>query len=233
MKKVVLAFVVLASFTAAKAQTAEEIVAKYTEAMGGKEAWAKINSLRYEATLTVQGAEVSVTQTVLQQKGMRTDIAVMGMTGYQIMTTTDGWNYMPFQGQSEKQAATSEEVKEAQGDLETSGNGLMFYKERGGTVDLIGKEDVDGTECFKVRLTDAGGKTNFFFIDPKTWFIVKTVAKQKANGQEMEVSTGYSNYKKQPEGITVAMTIMMPFGEMTLNKVEFNKPVDEKIFKPE
>jgi hypothetical protein len=233
MKKLLIACVALTGFMFAKAQTADEIVAKYTEAIGGKAAWEKITSLRYEGSLTVQGTEVSTVTTVLQGKGYKIDISVAGMSGYQIMTTAAGWSFMPWQGQTEKQPSTADEVKEGQGDLEASGNGLVFYKERGHTVELVGKEDVDGTECHKIRLTEKSGKVSNFFIDPKTWFLVKEVSKEKANGQETEVSTGYSNYKKQSGDVLIPMTVVLPFGEMTINKVDINTPVDEKIFKPE
>jgi len=70
------------------------------------------------------------------------------------------------------------------------------------------------------------------FIDPKSFHIIRQVAKQKANGQEVDVITNFSNYQKLPEGIVVAMSITLPFGELIVTKVEVNKPVDEAIFKP-
>ena len=72
------------------AQTAEEIVAKHVEAIGGAAAWKKINSIYYEGKLTVQGAEINVTMTSLNGKGVRQNLTVMGMTGYQIITPTAG-----------------------------------------------------------------------------------------------------------------------------------------------
>ena len=70
------------------AQTAEEIVTKYVEAIGGAAAWKKVNSLYYEGKITVQGAEVNVTLTALNGKGVRQNISFGGMTGYQIVTPT-------------------------------------------------------------------------------------------------------------------------------------------------
>ena len=58
------------------------------------------------------------------------------------------------------------------------------------------------------------------------------IAKQKANGQEIDITTNFSNYQKHPEGIFVAMSITLPFGELIVTKVEVNAPVDEAIFKP-
>jgi hypothetical protein len=75
------------------------------------------------------------------------------------------------------------------------------------------------------------------YFDPASYLVIRTVSKQKANGQEMDVTTSLSNYKKLPEGILVPMSISLPVGpganaELTLTKVEVNKPVDEAIFKP-
>lgn len=216
---------------AVQAQTADEIVSKHVTAIGGADAWKKVNSVVTEGKLTVQGAEVNVTATVLNGKGSRQDIAVMGMNGYQIMTPTAGWNFMPFQGQQKPEPVTEEQVKEGADQLDAQG-ALVDYKAKGHAVEYLGKDDVEGTECYKLKVTHKSGKTETIFVDPASYYIVKSISKQKANGQEMDVTTTLSNYKKLPEGIVVPMTVGLPFGEMNITKVEVNKPVDEAIFKP-
>ena len=126
---------------------------------------------------------------------------------------------------------TDEDVKEGQQDLDAQDE-LIDYKDKGTTVELVGKDDVDGTECYKLLVTFKSGKSESLFIDPKSYYIIRQIAKQKANGQETEVTTNFSNYQKLPEGILVAMSISLPFGELNVTKVEVNKPVDEEIFKP-
>jgi hypothetical protein len=220
-----------ASFTSFS-QTAEEIVNKHVAAIGGKDAWQKITSMKQEGTLQVQGAEVVVTVTVLHGKGSRQDLAVMGMNGYQIVTPTAGWSFMPFQGQSKPEPITAEMIKEGADSYDAQGT-LVNYKDKGHTVSYLGKEDVEGTECHKLRITQKSGKTETVFIDPTSFYVIRTITKQKANGQEMDITTNLSNYKKLPEGIVVPMSIGLPFGELNISKVEVNKPVDEKLFKPE
>ena len=53
-------------------------------------------------------------------------------------------------------------------------------------------------------------------------------------GQEQEVSVNYGDYKKTEEGFVFAHSIGGAFGQgdMTVTKLEINKPVDEKVFKP-
>jgi hypothetical protein len=216
--------------SASNTSTAEEIITKHIDAIGGIDAWRKVTSIRMEGTLQVQGAEVSVVGTVLHQKGSRQDISFGGMNGFRILNTTAGWNFMPFQGQTEPEPLTEEDVKEGQSDLDAQDE-LVDYNEKGTKVEMVGKDDVDGTECFKLLLTYKSGATKTLFIDPKSYLIIRQVAKVKANGQEMEDITNFSNYQKLPEGILVAMSVGLSIGELNLSKVEVNVPVDEAIFK--
>ena len=216
----------------AQAQTADEIVAKHITAIGGADSWKKINSVYQEGSMTVQGTDVAISMTVLHNKGMRQNISLMGMTGYQIMTPTAGWNFMPFQGQQKPEAITADELKENVDELDTQGE-LIDYKTKGHTVEYLGKDDVEGTEAYKMRITQKSGKVKTFYIDPASNYIIRTVAKQKANGQEVEVTTDLSDYKKLPEGIVMPMSVKLPFGQMKVTKVEVNKPVDENLFKPD
>lgn len=213
------------------AQTAEEIVTKHVDAIGGTAPWKKINSIYYEGKLTVQGAEVNVTLTALNGKGVRQNLTIMGMTGYQIITPAAGWNFMPFQGQTTPEAMTADELKVSSDDLDVQGK-LVDYKSKGHTIEYLGKDDVEGTECFKLKITTKAGNVETVFIDPKTYYIVRTVQKRIANGQESDVPTNLSNYQKLPEGIVVPFSIALPFGELVISKAEVNKPVDESLFKP-
>ncbi len=239
MKLIKPLFTVVASVAlafSATAQTADEIVNKYITAIGGADNWKKINSVTSEGNLTVQGADVTVVMTVLNGKGMRQNISVNGMTGYQIMTPTAGWNYMPFTGQQSPEPVTEETLKESADMYDTQGS-LIDYKTKGHTIEYLGKEDVEGTEAHKLKLTRKNGKVETMYFDPASYLMIRTVSKQKANGQEAEITTNLSNYKKLPEGILLPMSVSVPVGpgmmaDLTFTKIEINKPVDEAIFKP-
>lgn len=216
----------------ANAQTADEIVDKHVQAIGGADAWKKVSSIYQEGTMKVQGTDVSLNMTALNGKGMRQNISLMGMTGYMILTPTAGWNYMPFNGQQKPEAMTQDDVKENVDELDVQGD-LVDYKAKGNTVEYLGKDDVDGTEAYKLRVTPKTGKAKTIYIDPSSYYIIRTVAKQKANGQEVEQTTNLADYQKLPEGIVVPMSLGLPFGQMKITKVVVNGPVDEAIFKPD
>jgi hypothetical protein len=231
MKKFFLSILTIATVGFTYAQTADEIVNKHIEAIGGADAWKKVNSMVTTGTLTVQGAEIAISLTVLNGKGSRQDITAMGMNGYQIVTPTQGWKFMPFQGQKEVEPITADDLKEAQDELDVQGS-LVDYKAKGHTIELLGTDDIEGVNVFKLKETLKSGKTQTIFIDPKTYYIIRVISKQKANGNEVDVTTNVSNYQKLPEGIMVPLSIGLPFGEMIISKVEINKPIDENIFKP-
>ena len=234
MKHLRIAFFSLATLFAftVNAQTVDEVVDKHIEAMGGKEKLSTLKSVRMETNLSVQGMEIPVVTTKVHNVGQRVDISAMGMEGYVINTPTAGSTFMPFMGQSAAEAMPEDQVKQGAEELDLQG-ALCNYKEKGHTVELVGKEAVDGTECFKIKLTTKGGITRTHFIDPKNYYVIRTIAKANVNGQEMEVTYNFGDFKKTEDGFVFPYTIGGAFGQgdMTVTKIEVNKPVDEKIFK--
>ena len=212
------------------AQTVDEIVNKHIEAIGGKENWAKIKSIRTESTMKMEGAEIKIISTQIDKKAMRSDITFTGMKGYSILTNKEGWDFMPFQGQTKPEPMTADDIKTRQDELEVQDD-FITYKELGKKLDYLGKDDVDGTECFKMKMTDKDGKEVSFYLDPANYYVIKKVEKIKANGKEMESVTIYGNYKKTEAGILYPMTITADGGEMEITKIEINPTIDEAIFK--
>jgi len=70
MKKTFSSLLVLTAFIglSASAQTADEIISKHIDALGGKDAIAKVTSLYMEGSMQVMGNEAPTTVTVLAGK---------------------------------------------------------------------------------------------------------------------------------------------------------------------
>ncbi|MFM2233311.1 MAG: hypothetical protein RJB31_2012 [Bacteroidota bacterium] len=214
------------------AQTADEIVAKHIAAIGGADNWKKINNMRQEATLSVQGMDIPVVITAVHNKATKQEYTVMGMTGYSIITSEGGWNFNPMQGQTKPEPITQDELKYGKDNLDLQGD-FVDYKAKGHSIQLMDKEDIEGVECLKIKLTRKSGNESIFFFDPKTYYIVRTSSKMSANGQEVESVVNMSNYQKLPEGIVIAYTIestAIP-APITVTKVIVNGKIDEAVFK--
>lgn len=219
----------LMSFTM-NAQNQDEIIKKHIDAIGGKDAWSKVKSMRTEATMKANGAEIKLKFAQVDKKAMRQDINVMGMDGYSILTEKEGWTFMPFQGQTKPEPMTADDVKNGQDDLHLQED-FLTYKELGKKLEYLGKDEMDGTECHKFKMTDKDGQETTYFLDSASFLTIKQTSKFKADGKEMEASTMYSNYKKLPEGIVYPMTVGGGWGDTEFTKVEVNPSIDEKEFK--
>lgn len=231
MKRLTLCFLAIALFVSVQtlhAQTLDEIVTKHVDALGGKEKLASLKSVKMEGALNVSGTEVSLTITKLTMVGQRNDIVAMGMSGYQVFTTVAGWRFMPFMGQSSPEAINDEEIKTGAAMLDLQGN-LFNYKEKGNQLELQGKETAENTDCYKIKAILKSGRTITYFIDSKTFFIVKSVAVQNVSGEEEVVNT-YANYKANADGYIFPYTNTIARGEITFSKIDTNVAVDEKIF---
>ena len=213
----------------AQAQTVDDIINKHIAALGGKENLKKIQNVVMEGSLTVQGAEISVTVTQVNNKLARQDISVAGMNGFDFLTDKEGWSYMPFQGMQKPEPKTADEVKESQSDLDVAGP-LVDYAAKGHKVELLGKEDVEGTECYKIKVNLAGGKEQTFFIDPTSNLIVRQKEKRKFNGQESEMTTDFSDYK-DVEGVKMAYSITQQFGTILISSIKVNQVIADNLYK--
>ena len=210
-------------------QTADDIIQKHIAAIGGAENWKKINSIKRNCIRNSRGVEIPVTITILQGKGYRNESTMNGMTSYTILTDKEGWSYNP-RGTQKADVIPNDAVMKAQDRLDIQGP-LIDYKAKGNKIVNLGIDDVEGTECYKLKVTLPSGKEETIFIDASNYYLVRTVEKTKVNGKEQVQTITYGDYEKLPEGIIYPMSVDGG-GPMNIKSIEINKPVDEKIFKP-
>ncbi|MBL7728500.1 MAG: hypothetical protein JNM68_12475 [Dinghuibacter sp.] len=230
MKKVLFSFLFMGALATVQAQTADEVVAKHIEAIGGKDKLAAIKTLVREGAISVQGMDLPLKLSVEQDKGFRFDINVMGTAGYQIYTPTAGWNYMPFQGGSGVEEVPADKLQESQDNLDVQGE-LFNYAQKGHTIELQGKEKTDGVDCYKLKVNTKYGLTKTYFIDATTYYINKIKTESKnSEGKNSEIT--YGNYKKNAEGYVFAHTMTRSEGEVSFEKITVNEKLADGIFKP-
>jgi hypothetical protein len=233
MKKLlfaVLSFVVVS----AHAQTADEVIQKYTTNMGGLEAFNKITSAKMTGTVTTQGMDLPLTTQIINGKAMRTDAEVMGQSVTNCYFNGKGWKINPFQGAPTATEVTGNELNEFKNQSMLA-NPLMDYKARGHQVELQGQEDVSGIKAYKIKLTSKDdGKVSTYFISIADYTLIKSVATREFRGQELEVETYYSDIKEYG-GVKFFMSRSQKmngeeFQAIKFDKIELNVTIDEKIF---
>lgn len=225
-----LLFTVAASVTVF-AQTADEIINNYITAKGGAEKLRSIKDLTMTGNLSTNGVQVPLSIKVLSGKGIRVEFSFNGMTGYQIVTDTQGWNFNPFMGQTAPEPMTEDQVKDSQDQLDATDD-LLDYAAKGSTVEFQGKETIEGVETYKLKLTTKTGKVKTMYISTQDNLLLKTVQTIKFNGQDMESESLFSNYKKVNDIQMPFTTISSVQGQIDFDTIEFNTNLDLAIFKP-
>ncbi len=234
MKKILIAFMSFA-FLSAGAQTADEIIQKYSAAIGGLDAFTKTKSAKMTGTVTVQGMDLSLTSQILNGKGMRTEVEVQGQSVVNAWADGKGWKINPFTGSDAPTEVSGAELIAYKSQASLANN-LMDYKNRGHQVEFAGTEEAGGVKVYKIKLTNKeDGKDVLYYINATDYLIIKTVGKREIQGQEMEVETAYSSYKDFG-GLKFPMSISQQsngtvFQEISWSNIELDVPIDEKIFK--
>lgn len=218
----------------AQAQTVDEIIAKYVEALGGKSKISGITSIYKESDIEVKGNKASSVTYILNNKGYKMEMDMNGSKIIQCVTDKGGWSINPTMGQTSPQALPPDQVKAAQEQLSIEGP-LVNYAAKGNTVELLGKEFVNGSSTFKIKVTTKDKVQIVVFINAINYYMMKAVTEATVNGQHVETTAVFSNYRKTDYGYVVPLTqeLTLPQGAImtiTDTKVEINKKIDPAIF---
>jgi hypothetical protein len=225
-----------------QAQTADEILNKYFENIGGKDKWKAVKSIKTSGKIKQGPAEFPFVQ--LQGEGgkQKTSFTFQGKEMTQpAFDGTTGWstNFMTMKAEK-MEAEDSENLKREAGDFPDP---FLDYAQKGYSVTLEGKEKVEGTECFKLKLTKkptlVDGKevenVVYYFVDTENYvpLVMKsTIKKGQAKGATSE--TIYSDYQ-EVNGLYFPFSIAQKFNgqiavTIVVEKVEIGVPLNDKDF---
>lgn len=216
------------SFTGTS-QTADEIINKHIDAIGGKENWKKVKTMKMEGQIEVQGIEIPYTMQAINGKGVRTDGEFQGNSFIDITTPTKGWSQNPMAGKATLQPISEDELKVKLDELDLQG-GFIDYKEKGNTVEFLGKDEEDGTEYYKVKLTTKNNNETTYYLDTKTYLVYKQESISKQQGQDTKVVIKSLDYQTIDGGIKVPFKLDQGMMILATKKYTINGPIDEKIF---
>jgi hypothetical protein len=123
------------------AQTADDVIAKYVNAIGGKELLGKITSLYTESKADIMGMESTLKATILNGKGYKMDMEIMGSVITTCFTDKGGWSINPMAGSN-----SAEDMPDAQYNTSKDqiyiGAPFTIWAEKGYKAELLGNYSV-------------------------------------------------------------------------------------------
>ena len=179
--------------------TASSVMASYIEAIGGKAAVESVQTMLFNAEVTIEGAPFKPTAVIKamapNKSSMEMSIAGMGTIMKQKFDGTTG--YAEQQGM--KQPMSEEDVAE-----QASQKGL--FPEAHYTADeieLMSLSDLDGTDVYKIKVK--GVSESFRYYDANSGLLLREEATEEAQGQSVTTITVHSDYR-------AVDGVMIPFG---------------------
>lgn len=237
LRRITLAFAVIALFAAtASAQTVDEVIAKHIAAKGGAAKIKAIKSMRMTGKMTLgPGMEAPVIIEFKRPGSVRMELTLQGMTAVQAFDGKNGWQIMPFRGNKNPEAMGEDDRKdiEEEGDLDGP---LLDYKEKGNKVELVGKDKVEGSDAYKLKVTLKNGEVRYLYFDTDSFLEVKTESKRMIRGSEVETESLSGDYK-EVGGVMIAHSISAGAKgspnkqSVTVEKIELNPALDDARFK--
>lgn len=213
-------------------QDLDEILDNYFETVG-QEAFNKVEDFALKGKSIMQGMENDFLLKQKRPDKLYLEVDIQGMKLLQAYDGKVGWMVAPWTGTTEPQDITGLDLKSLKEQAEMDDR-LFNWEEKGHKAELLGKEDMEGTEVFKIKLIDDEGDEYTFFIDSENYVQLKSISKLKFGDQTVESEMYFSNYEVI-EGIAFPFSIESRMSgqivsQINIEEVKINVGVDDSIF---
>jgi outer membrane lipoprotein-sorting protein len=226
------ALALLVGIPPAGAQTVDEIIARNIEAKGGLEKLKSTTSVRMTGTATVQGSPVPMTTVSKRPNLMRNEIEMGGQKLVQAFDGTTMWLLVPGMPAQEVPAGPQTEMLKRHSQFDPV---FIDYKEKGHKIELQGKETDGGKDVYHLVVTPKDGPVAHYYIDVATGLETKMITDIEDPSMKAKMEMRMSDYRNvEGRMVPFAMTHVVngsTVGEMKFDKVEFNVPLDDTMFK--
>jgi hypothetical protein len=231
------AFLLLPAAAQDTGLTLDQIVQKHTEALGGADKLKAIQTVTITGTASLLGGRMGapVTIKIKRPAFLRMDMHIQERTFVQCFDGSNGWIVNSFSGSNAPQKMSEDDTRSARDNADFVEGPLVGYEAKGTSVELVGREAVETSPAYKLKVTKKGGTIEYVYLDAATFLPIKTAGKRKQMGQEVDYESMPSNYR-------VVHGVMMPFNvrqrmngrdamEVSVITVDVNTPIDDSVFR--
>lgn len=215
-------------------RTADEIIARYLKTVGGMEKIQAVKTLRRVGKYNGGGGfEAIIVQENKRPNLVREEFSLQGMTGINAWDGRTGWKIDPFGGKKDPEALSEDEMRSIVEDADFD-EPLVNYREKGNKVELVGTDQIEGTDVYKLRVTLKSGDVRTYYMDTDYFVPIKMDEKRTIRGTEQEIETTLGDYK-EVAGWFMPFSIESGFkgqgkGKVTFERIDPNIPIEDSRF---
>jgi outer membrane lipoprotein-sorting protein len=221
----------------ASAQTLDEIIAMNLQAKGGIDKIRATSTVRMTGHVTAKAdpsAEAkSATITMLAKRpNMMRREQVVG--GENMVNAFDGSVLWVSRGTMPPEEIPGPQAAYARQDAEFD-SVFVDYKQKGHSIQLVGREKRDGKDVFHLKVTKKGGPPQDYYLDAATGLEQAVSVTVAPRGENTTITTELGDYR-EVDGRMVPFSIRQLVNgtvnaSTTIDKVEFNVPADDALFR--
>jgi hypothetical protein len=221
--------------TPAAHPTADEIVARYVEKVGGVQKIEAVTTLKRTGKYRgFGGFEATFVQKNKRPNLAREELTYGGMTGVTAWDGKTGWKIEPWQGKKDPEPLGEDELKDIIEDAVFDSQ-LVQYTEKGNTVEFAGTEPVEGTDTWKLKVTLKNGDVSYYYMDTEDAVPIKIEMKRTIRGAEREIFVLPGDYKVVngwyiPHSYEQGRKGSSERQTVVFDKIEANAPMDDSLF---
>jgi hypothetical protein len=221
--------------------TVDEVIGRNTKAMGGRAALEAVTSIEVDLHIVDPGFEVDGIYRAVRPGRMRIDVQAGGK---HIFTEAfDGENGWQWNGKGNQEPASPKAAAALRHGVELPGKlfGLHELAQGGHQIELIGRERVDGTDYYVLRLTLSDGYTTTLYVDPQSWLITR---RRDVRPLHVDVDPTPTTIEQRSSDFREVAGVRFAFASTEIdlktgkelerakiNHIQVNPPLDESIFK--
>ncbi len=145
-----------------------------------------------------------------------------------------GWQISPFGGRKDPELLSQDDLKSLVVDADIDGP-LVDYKEKGHKPELVGHDSMEGTDCFKIKLSMKNGDVRYYYLDADSFLELKVEIQTTIRGALQESELYFGDYE-QVNGIYYPFTVEQAQkgsasrAQISVQKIEQNIPLEDAHF---
>lgn len=217
-----------------RAQTVDEVIAKNVQAHGGLEKLKNVHSLRTTAKFSQGSFRAEFRQENKRPEKVREEFIIQGMAQIQAYDGKTGWQISPFGGRKDPDLMSQDDMKSLIVDADIDGP-LVNYKEKGHKAELVGHDSMEGTDCYKIKLSMKNGDVRYYYLDADSYLELKLEIQTTIRGALQESEMYYGDYE-QVNGIYYAFAVEQAQkgsssrAQFSVEKIEQNVNLEDAHF---
>src|SRR5258706_3326416 len=215
-------------------QTLDEVIAKNIQARGGMAKLKAVQNVRTTARLSQGSFRADFVQENKRPGKVREEVIIQGLAQVQAYDGKTGWQISPFGGRKDPELMSQDDTKSliVDGDLDGP---LVEYKEKGHRAELVGHDSMEGTDCYKIKLSMKNGDVRNYYLDADSFLELKIEIQTTVRGALHESEIYYGDYEKvggvyYPFAIEQAQKGIDSRTQFSVQKIEQNVALDDGHF---